>query len=249
VRKNLVNAFPEKDLKEIIRIEKGFYSFFCDCMVEALKLYSMNEKDIKKHISFSGIKEAEEAMGDNRSCLLYLGHYCNWEWVSSIPLHLTKEIECGQIYHPMENQLFDKLLLQVRGKFGAENISMNDTLRRIVGIRNAGKQFMIGFISDQAPHWNAIRHWIDFLNQDTPVFSGTERIARQTKSVVFYVDIKRLKRGYYHCEFVPMSLAPEELPEYALTDMYFQLLEKQIKENPQYWLWSHNRWKRQRTNQ
>jgi KDO2-lipid IV(A) lauroyltransferase len=246
VRKNLIHSFPEKDLKEIIKIEKGFYSFFCDYVVETVKLYSMNEKEIKKHISFAGMEEVEKAMGKNRSCILYLGHYCNWEWVSSIPLHINKEIVCGQIYHPLENKLFDELFLKVRGKFGAENISMNDTLRRIAGLRREGKQFMVGFISDQAPHWNAIRHWIDFLHQDTPVFSGTERIARQTESLVYYVDIKRPKRGYYHCEFIPMSETPQELPANVLTDMYFQLLEKTICRNPQYWLWSHNRWKRQR---
>jgi KDO2-lipid IV(A) lauroyltransferase len=246
VRQNLLNSFPEKDLKEVIKIEKDFYSFFCDYVIETIKLFSMSEKDIKKRITFGGFEELKKQMGEDKSCIVYLGHCCNWEWISSVPLHVDKKIRCGQIYHPLENKIFDELFLKVRGKFGAANISMNHTIRQIAEWRKEGRQFMIGFIADQTPNWNSIRYWIDFLHQDTPVFLGPERIARQTESVVFYADVKRLKRGYYHCEFALLSAAPQELPENALTDRYFQLLEKTIRENPPYWLWSHNRWKRQR---
>jgi KDO2-lipid IV(A) lauroyltransferase len=166
--------------------------------------------------------------------------------VVSIALHMDKKVICGHVYHPLQNKPLDKLFSKVRGRFGAENIAMNNTLRRIVELKQENKQFILGFIADQAPNWNGIRHWIDFLRQDTPVFSGPERLACQTKSIVYYLDIKRPKRGYYQCEFIPITTTPQALPEYALTDMYFQLLEETIRRSPQYWLWSHNRWKRQR---
>jgi KDO2-lipid IV(A) lauroyltransferase len=246
VRKNLLNSFPDKALKEIIRIEKGFYSFFCDYVVETIKLFSMSEKEMRKRMRFEGLENVEKQMGNEKSCILYLGHYGNWEWISSLSLHIQEKIHGGQIYRPLRNKLADKLFLKIRGRFGTENISQEQTLRRIVQLRNEKKQFMIGFISDQVPLWTSIRYWLDFLHQDTPVFLGPERLAQQTGAVVFYVDVKRVKRGYYCCEFVSLSPNPRELPEHALTDKYFSCLEKTISRQPQYWLWSHNRWKRQR---
>jgi KDO2-lipid IV(A) lauroyltransferase len=246
VRKNLLNSFPDKDLKEIIQIEKGFYAFFCDYVVETLKLFSMSEKEMRKRMSFEGLEAVESQMGGDRSCILCLGHYGNWEWISSLPLHLDKSIYPGQIYRPLRNKLSDRLFLKVRGRFGANSIPQEQTLRKIVHLRNDRKRFMFGFIADQVPVWTSIRRWIDFLNQDTPVFLGPERIARQTGASVFYVDVKRVKRGYYRCDFILLAHDPLELPEFALTDKYFHCLENTILREPRYWLWSHNRWKRQR---
>ncbi|MDR0420059.1 MAG: lysophospholipid acyltransferase family protein [Prevotellaceae bacterium] len=249
VRKNLLNAFPEKDLKVIIKIEKKFYSFFCDYIVETIKLFSISEKNIRKRITFEGVEEVIKQMSNDKSCILNLGHYCNWEWITTIPLHLSNNnnFSFGQIYQPLQNKLFDKLFLKIRSRFYAQNIPRKSILRRIASMKQNNKQFVIGFISDQTPQHSSDQRWIDFLNQDTCVFTGAEHIARKTQSVVFYVDIKRLKRGYYNCKFVLLSAKPHELPEYALTNMYFQHLENTIRRDPPYWLWSHNRWKRPRT--
>jgi KDO2-lipid IV(A) lauroyltransferase len=247
VRKNLVNSFPDKDLKEIVQLEKKFYAFFCDLGVETLKMYSISTKEMKKRMTFEGLEEVEKVMGNDKSLVLYLGHYCNWEWVASLSLHIPKTAYGGQIYHPLSNKTSDELFLKMRDKFGGHSITMNDTLRRIIGVKREGKQFMLGFISDQVPGGNAIHYWLEFFHQKgTPVFTGTERIARQTESVVYFLDITRPKRGYYHAKFVLMTTEPQNLPENALTDMYFQWLEKEICRNPQYWLWTHNRWKRQK---
>jgi len=194
VRKNLLNSFPEKDLSEIIKIEKGFYSFFCDYIVETIKLFSMTEKNMRKRMTFSGIEELEKVMGNDKNCILYLGHYCNWEWISSLPLHLKSNLFCGQIYHPLQNKIFDTLFLKIRSRFNANNISMKSTLRKIVNLQSEHKQFIIGFISDQTPVWESIHYWISFLNQDTPVFIGPERITKQSNSLAYYAEIKRIKR-------------------------------------------------------
>ncbi|MDR0754635.1 MAG: lysophospholipid acyltransferase family protein [Prevotellaceae bacterium] len=248
VRKNLLNAFPEKDLKTIVEIEKKYYSFFCDYIVETIKLLSISEKNIRKRMTFEGMEEVIKETGNDKSCVLYLGHYCNWEWITSIPLHLSNSrFVFGQVYQPLQNKSFDKLFLKVRKRFNSQNIPRKSILRSITDFKQTNKQFVIGFISDQTPQGHSNHCWIDFLNQDTCVFLGTEHIACKTQSAVFYLDITRIKRGYYNCKFILLSSEPQKLPEYKLTSMYFQHLEKTIHRNPPYWLWSHNRWKRPRT--
>ncbi len=246
VRENLTQSFPEKKLEEIIKIEKQYYHFFCDYIVETLKLFSISKEELKKRMTFGGVDEIAEMMEkENKNfCFVYLGHYCNWEWIASLPYWVPEDILCGQIYHPLYNKAFDKLFLKLRNQFGGECISMKETLRRIIELKRAKQKTIIGFISDQSPKWNSIHHWTNFLNRETPVFTGTEKIGKQVDALVYYADVKRIKRGYYHCEFKVMSSHPKKVEDFILTDIYMSNLEKMIKATPQYWLWSHNRWKR-----
>lgn len=246
VWKNLSASFPEKSQAEQEEIERGFYHFLCDYFVETVKMMTISKKEIKKRMVFKGIEDLDEVIESGQSIALYLGHYCNWEWVTSMPLWVTPKVQCGQIYHPLENKYFDKLLLRSRQRLDALCISMQDTLREVVRYKREGQPIMIGYISDQAPNWVNIHHWVDFLNQDTPVFTGTERIVKKMNHAVFYVDMRRIKRGYYEAEFKLMTRAPKELEDFKLTDMYFDMLEKSIRRAPEFWLWSHNRWKRTR---
>jgi KDO2-lipid IV(A) lauroyltransferase len=247
VRKNLTNSFPEKSLDEIRQIEKGFYHFFCDYIVETIKQFSISKEEMKKRMVISGVEEMKDRMEkENKTfCFIYLGHFCNWEWIASLPYWVPNDILCAQIYHPLYNKAFDKLFLRIRNKFGGECIPMKETLRRIIELRRAKQKTIIGFISDQAPKWNSIHHFVDFLNQETPVFIGTEKIAKQVDALVYYGDVRRVKRGFYTCEFKPMTEKPvKEIPDWELTDAYAHLLEEMISRHPNFWLWSHNRWKR-----
>lgn len=248
VRKNLTTSFPEKDEHEISRIEKGFYHFFCDYVVETLKLFSMSEKQIKRRMTFSGVEDIAAQMEQEQKnfCFVYLGHYCNWEWIASLPYWMPSSVHCAQIYHPLYNKAFDNLFLRLRNQFGGECIPMKETLRRIIELKRDKQKTVIGFISDQAPKWNSIHHWADFLHQDTPVFTGTEKIGKQVDALIYYADVKRIRRGYYHCRFVPLTHDVKSIPDYGVTDMYVRHLEEMIKNAPSYWLWSHNRWKRTR---
>lgn len=247
VRKNLTQSFPEKSLPEIIKIEKKFYHFFCDYFAENLKQFSISEKEMKKRMAISGIDEINARMekeGKN-FCFVYLGHYCNWEWIASLPYWAPKDMLCAQIYHPLYSKTFDQLFLRIRNQFGGECIPMKETLRRIIELRKAKQKTIIGFISDQAPKWNSIHHFTPFLNQETPVFTGTEKIAKQVDALVYYGEVKRIKRGYYSCEFKPLTDEPiKGIPDWELTDLYAKKLESMIQEVPHLWLWSHNRWKR-----
>lgn len=243
---NIVTAFPEMTAEEHHDVERGFYHFFCDYMVESIKLLTMSEAEMKRRLVFKCAERINEVVESGQSCAVYLGHYCNWEWITSLPLWVTPKAQCGQIYHPLENKDFDKLFLRMRQRFGAKCIAMNNTLREMVRYRREGQPVVIGYISDQVPMWQNIHHWCNFLHHDTPVLTGTERIARSMNHAVFYMEVSRVKRGYYEVEFKLVTREPDKMPEYAVTDRYFQLLEDTIRKRPELWLWSHNRWKRTR---
>lgn len=244
VRKHLSDSFPDKSEEEIVRIEKAFYSWLCDYLVETLKLLSISEKELKRRMVFKGTDLVNELAEDGKSMALYLGHYCNWEWITSLPLWVTPQLHCGQIYHVLENPLFDKLFLKLRQRQGAVCIPMAETLRKLAEYRQKKQVVIIGYISDQVPFWNNIHHWLDFLNHDTPVLTGTERLARSAGHAVLYLDVERPKRGYYVAEIKLIERDPKKTKDYELTDAYFKLLETTIKRAPQFWLWTHNRWKR-----
>lgn len=246
VHKNLMESFPEKTEEEIKRIERGFFHFFCDYIAESVKLMTISQENLKRRMVFKGTELVDEVVENGGSCAVYLGHYCNWEWVTSLPLWVSRKAQCGQIYHPIENPEFDRLFLKQRQRMGAVCIPMNDTLREILRYRSQNKPVVIGYISDQVPHWRNIHHWCDFLNHDTPVLTGTERVARKVGHAVFYLELNRVRRGYYEAEFKLIARNPNELPEYEITTRYFKMLEDTIRRKPEFWLWSHNRWKRGR---
>lgn len=246
VWKNLTESFPEKSEEELRRTERGFYHFFCDYIVETVKQMTISRQEIKRRMAFKGLETVEEAIESGQPVSVYLGHYCNWEWVASLPLWVTPKARCGQIYHPLENRDFDRLFLRSRERLGAVCIAMQDTLREMIRYRSENLPVIIGFIADQKPFWVNIHHWVDFLNHDTPVLTGTERIVKRMNHAVFYLDMHRVRRGYYEAEFKLMTREPQKMGDYELTDMYFDMLEKSIRRAPEFWLWSHDRWKRTR---
>ena len=247
VRRNLSTSFPEKSEQELRAIENGFYRFFCDYLVESIKLMTIRKENLKRRMVFKGVEQIDQCISEGQSVAVYLGHYCNWEWVTSLPLWITPEAKCGQIYHPIENKAFDNLFLRLRQRQGALCIPMQDTLRRILEFRRAEQPVVIGYISDQKPNWINIHHWVDFMHHDTPVLTGAERIIRKVNHAVFYLDMRRVKRGYYEAEFKLIARNPNEVDaEYGVTDIYYQMLEQSITRAPEYWLWSHNRWSRTR---
>ena len=178
---------------------------------------------------------------------IYLAHYGNWEWVSSMALHIhaaDANVKSGQIYHPLRNAAFDRLFLKMRGRFDGDNIAMKETLRYILRKRQKNEPAIIGFIADQAPKWSSIHHWIDFLHHNTPVFTGTEQIAKQVDALLFYCHVERPSRGHYRCTITEITDNAKSHPDFELTDAYFARLAETINQEPALWLWSHKRWKR-----
>lgn len=247
VTENLNNAFPELSPRERRKIRRRFYRWFCDYVVETLKLLSISRQEMMRRMVIEGVDEMERSLETKPFVFIFLGHYCNWEWVSSIPLWYQKEDSHGaQLYRPLKNKAFDGLFLEMRSRFGSENISKYEALRHILQLRRDGKKTCIGFISDQTPGWNSIHDWVDFLHQDTPVFTGTERIGKKVDAAIFFADIRRVRRGYYHLVLRRMTDEPKDFPDYALTEQYMRELEQIIRRQPHLWLWSHRRWKHRR---
>ena len=249
VRANLRNSFPDKTEGELLLIEKRFYHHFCDYFVETLKLLHISDDEMRRRMQFENIEQVKDLMKDGNSSLMFLGHYCNWEWVPSIALNFQEEDNrtiLGQIYKPLTNRAFDDLFLKIRGRFGSFGIAKNETLREIVRLRKEKKQVLIGFMADQIPSLNNIHYWTTFLNQESAVFTGVERIAKQTGFSVFYLDVEKIKRGYYKATVRLISDNPQADPEFQITETYIRAMEKTILRDPAYWLWTHKRWKRNR---
>lgn len=244
IRKNLKASFPDKSETELRRIERGFYRWFCDYMVETLKMFSIPKKEMKRRMRFEGIEQLNEDLSNGRSVTIYLGHYCNWEWISSVALHLVPEGLAAQLYHPLENKTFDRLFLYARGRFGGHSIEISEAFAQLRAWKKQGIPTLTGYISDQVPGYRSMHYWPTFLNQQTPTYTGAERIARVLDTSIYYFDITRPRRGYYVAKVVKMYDKTQDVPKFAITEKYYRLLENSIRNHPEYWLWSHNRWKR-----
>lgn len=246
VRKNLVSAFPEKDMAGIVKIEKRFYRFFIDMMLETIKEISANTESMKQRMTFGNMDLIYRHQKEGRSVMLMMAHYCNWEWNTVFCLDSPENYKGYPIYQRLTDSRFDKLMLRLRSRFGAITIEKDDLFREMVKMRQEGIHGIFGMISDQSPMAKYIRYRMPFLNQDTPVFLGTEQLARRFDYPVYYLNVKRIKRGFYHAEIEPVCLNPSQTSDYEITTLFMQRLEKSIHEQPEYWLWTHNRWKHAR---
>ena len=256
VRSNLTSSFPEMGEKDILMTERRFYRWLCDYAVETIKLLSISDKKLLKHIEFRGVEQMERAFDEGRNCAAILGHYCNWEWLSATGLAFNPlptgqpagspnaQPVMGLIYHPLYSDAFDRLFIDIRSAHGGLCVAKQDILRQLVTLRREQRHYLFGYISDQAPRWHNIHFWLPFLNHDTPVFTGGERIMKKMDDAVFYVDMERPCRGRYTCTFRLVSAHAAQEPENHITVRFFQLLEDTIRRQPAFYLWTHNRWKR-----
>lgn len=247
VRQNLENSFPLKSKQELRKLERQFYHFFCDVFIETIYEMHMSNDEMRKRMNFVNADLILEQYAKGKSCLLMTAHYGNWEWACAFSLWLPKDKPLYGIYKQLSNTNFDWLMCQLRMTFNGKNIEKDLLLRKMVELRKEGQLAMFGMISDQSPPGHSIHFWTKFLNQDTAPLSGTELLARKFDYPVFYTEIKRVKRGYYNCEFIPVSMEPKLSAENEITESYIRLLEKSILSAPQYWLWTHKRWKHNRS--
>lgn len=243
VRKNLTECFPEKDLKEIRDIEKKSYRFFSDNIVESFKMSAMTPEEMGRRMRFTNVEEVNSVLRSGRSVALYLGHYGNWEWISSMPLHLEKSAVAAQIYHKLRNKAMDRIMLEHRGAHGAVNVDMYRTARYITELSADKRTSIIGFIADQSPKKREVRHFLQFLHHRTPVLTGTEKITKHYGFDPWFVRIRKVRRGYYEAEFVHMHDDPKSVPDFELTRIYYEMLEQAIREKPELYLWTHKRFK------
>lgn len=238
---NLKHSFPEKTPKELKHIEKKFYQYLCDLFLETLKTLSISKKQTLKRCVFSenAVSIFKQLYNEKQSCIVVMGHYGNWEWAGH-SFRLTNPQPLYVIYHPLSNPHFDQLIHHMRSRFGAKLYAMRDTIREM--IKNRNEVSATAFIADQTPAPESA-YWTTFLNQDTPVFWGTEKIAKKLNFPVVYVTVNRLKRGYYEVNAEYLAKSPKDTSEGELSELHTKRLEKDIREKPEIWLWSHRRWK------
>ena len=245
VRKHLAECFPEKGEAERRKIEREFYHWFCDYLVETLKLLTISKENVKRRMRFENVEMMKHSFDKGQNVSIFLGHYCNWEWLSCVGIAFPKGCKMGLIYHPLYNEAFDRLFRKIRsGQPDAVPVPKKDILRYLLDYRRNGVMSLFGYIADQSPKWENIHLWLQFLGHDTPVFTGAERIIRKMNNAVFYTEMSRPRRGYYTCTFKLITKDPQSLPEHEVTRRFFSMLETTIRHNPQYYLWSHKRWKR-----
>ena len=259
VRRNLLRAFPEKSEAERREIERKFYHWFCDLAVETIRVHSIPAEELRQRMVWKNPELVEQSILQGHDfALCYLSHYCNWEMCIALPFSLQQSGMC-QIYHRLRDAAFDEWFASNRSRFGAENIPMKATLRRLLQLRKGlqegafqtpegaqVKGFFFGCIADQLPKKENIHLRVPFLNQDTAVFSGSEKLGRRFGMSFFYAKFTMPRRGYYEAVFEPMEISPEELAadEFAYTREYMRRLERDMHERPELWLWTHDRWKR-----
>lgn len=248
VRANMKASFPEKTEKELRQLERDFYHHFSDYIVETIKLAHISKEEILSRAVIRNPELMDDLADKGYTCfVLLMGHYGNWEWFTSAS-YFFKTLRVYQIYRPLKNKAFDKLFVYLRTRFGSCGIKKNDTIRDVIKLKKDKTHALVIFIADQTPSKANLHYWTTFLNQETSILTGPERIARKMNLPVVFLDVKKVKRGYYTMDMSLLTLTPNETPENQITEQYARLMEKSILNNPAYWLWTHKRWKHKREN-
>ena len=241
VVQNLKRSFPEKTEEEIKHITRAFYKHLCDMFLETFKTLTMSRKTVLKRCSFSPDAKAlfDKLASEQQSAIMVMGHFGNWEWGGS-SFSLVCQQQLYVIYHPLRNQRFDGLMYGMRTRFGTKLIAMKNTFKEMIANRNILSA--TAFIADQTPQPDNA-YWTTFMNQETPVFWGTEIVAKKLNRPIVYVSIIKLKRGYYTMNAEMLIENPADTPDGYISEMHTRRLEKDIIAHPAIWLWSHRRWK------
>ena len=240
VRNNLTSSFPEKNLKDIKKIEREFYKHLGDQIVETLKLFHISDEGLRKRVKVINYEEVNITMGSGKNIVLLMGHYCNWEWVQEITKYFIPDAYMASIYQPLNNKLWDSVFLKMRSRWGAHILPSKMTVHALLNRDNF--PWVCGFIADQRPGVKTENNWVEFLHHKTYFFYLTEDIGKKVGASFFYLEMLRKKRGYYEIIFHPITPS-EDYKNYPHVREFWKEFEKTIERAPAYWLWSHKRWK------
>ena len=241
IRQNLRNSFPEKSEQELREIEKDFYSQFADNIVETAKLLHMSDREADRRIKVEGTELIDRLVSEGHPVVVYLGHYANWEYVPAIVRHVTKPRICAQVYKPLHDKAFDRLMLKVRSRFNSVSVKQDKVFRTMLQWYRDKTPYIIGFIADHRSNSSVSHHHTTFLGQNTPFNPGGEEIGKRVDAAYTYLDVEKTGRGHYKLTFKPIE--PESLEgDSPYTRRYLEMLEQTIRRRPGLWLWSHRRW-------
>jgi KDO2-lipid IV(A) lauroyltransferase len=241
VRTNLEKSFPEKSQKELRKIERQFYLHLCDSFVEWVYPLHRSAKEMEKHYRYLNPEVLNEFYKKGKGVVGVLGHYGNWEYLSLLPTYVDHKV--WAIYQPLKNKYFNKLITDLRSKYGVNMVTGKESIRTLIAESQAGEITLTYFLADQSPHKNKIKYRTSFLNQNTPVFLGAEQVAKKLDMALVFFDIRKVKRGKYEVFFEILCENPKDTEPHELTELHVRALEKAIEKDPAWWLWSHKRWK------
>ncbi len=241
VRDNLILAFPEKEISEIKRIEKAFFQHMCDLFLEMIKSMTISEEEIKRRFAFRNLEILRKYEDQDKGIILVCGHYSSYEWMMSLGYHL-KHKGFG-IYLPITNKYFDRLVHRIRTRHNAGLIAAYGASNTIRKHKKEGILGVYGLASDQSPQLSRTRYWGKFFGIKVPMHIGAEKLAKELDYPILFIDIQKIKRGYYNTTFRLITDTPNNFPNYELTDTFTKMLETQIRKKPEYYLWTHKRFK------
>ncbi len=241
VLENLKLSFPEKSDDELTQISKKFFKHFIDLIMESVKAFSISEKEILKRYTYKNPELVNQYAKEGRSIALMGAHQANWEWSTNIALVL--DIDVYGAYTKLQNKYFEKKIRDSREKFGVMGFKTSETVKGIQKNFNAKKQGAYILLSDQSPQPHKTYYWRNFLGIKVPVHTGAEMLSKRFDFVVINYVAKKVKRGYYEIEFQLITDSPKDFENYKITDKYTQLTEENIKKQPEFYLWSHKRFK------
>lgn len=236
---NIQNTFIEKSQTEVIKLKNNFYDYFFELIVEIIKLLSISKDELNKRFTFSNINVIKQALKQNKSVIVVVGHYGNWEWALRSASNLIDTKIIG-VYKRINNTIFEWLLLKIRSNTNVLPIEIKSLSRELV---NNNEKKIYAIVADQSPTLEQSNVRINFLNRDTLVYTGVEKISKKYNMPVFYLNIKLTSKGYYESTFEEINSKNINGKKLEITKEFFSKLENQIKSEPRLWLWSHKRWK------
>lgn len=247
VQKNITLCGFATSAAEQKKLERKFYRFLCDLFLEAIKVKGMSKKQLLKRFAVTNPELIENFGKQGKSVFVMTGHYANFEWLLAMSYYVS--LNPVAIYAPLQNKYFDKYIKKVRSKHNSALVSRKNFADEFVTSQRENKLTLVGFAADQSPQRKSKNYYRIFFGHEVPVFTGAERLGKRFDVPVVMAKVKRVKRGYYETTFSVLAEHPNELPDFQITDAFYEALEEQIKEDPSLYFWTHNRFKLMRQKQ
>ncbi|WP_139959437.1 lysophospholipid acyltransferase family protein [Flavicella sediminum] len=241
VLNNLKISFPEKDLKELKKIRKKFYHHFVDIFIEMIKSFTISEEEINKRYKYKNSDVFRKIEALDKSAILMGSHYANWEWI--INIQSMTSLNCVGAYAKLSNPYYDKLIKKNRSRFGSDFIPTAITIKKIIENKQNNINSLYGLLSDQSPRIRKTHYWAPFLGVTVPIHTGAEMLAKKHDFSIIYMTVNKVKRSHYEIDFELLAESPKGTPDYEITDLFLEKVEKQIRETPEYYFWTHKRFK------
>lgn len=241
VKSNLKLAFPNKSDQEISDITTKFYHHLCDMIMESIKSMTISEKELKKRFTFTNIEEIHKVEQEGKSIALMCSHYASWEWIFILQRYMNHDGYA--VYKRLNNTYFDKLVKRIRAKYNTYLYSNKEIVPILFKAKRNHQVCTAGFVADQSPKAEKALYWQNFMGIKVPVHVGAEVLAKRLDMPVMFYGVKKVKRGHYQTTFSTITLDPKSFKDFEITDAYIKLCEAQILDAPEYYLWTHKRWK------